>query len=797
MSEMGQQCYCIGLVLIILMKGEVDSVSLSGKFTNCVVIRSPIYDTIVNCYETRLKLVRPINLKLYQYEIMFEIKLEDQDMQLSLSNDLVLSGFYFNCDYIISLIGFRSIQIDYWTENLLCYESQTDYNPVYRPRFEFSFTDLKFEFGDREEKRCDLAQLSDLGVQVGGMFLTSVVFEHEVGYFENTCSVLFYQSRMVYIQLKGMTNSLIQRNILSFAPLTFNQTLVDLEHQISEIYLSKIYRANISSEILTKQILSTKAVLYVLEVEGILGRVQPYFFRHGRFKEVKLIVRNMKEFLLTNTKLTQGLDQYKQPISIILDQTRLLNGEGSGNALAFSKFDSYDFEEEDLCAFKDYPAEKRSIRFLVFGCRDKSQCQGRTLTCPILFLMQNALQNLTQSEKAALANAQKIIRQISSPNFSVPESLSSCELPKRFSRCSLKNQSIEFSRSPDFYDLILTVELFKFVFGIVLHPVFCFLGLVLNLLSVYAIKRIIRDVGKEGKRLPGQLSHLRKYLWKYLMYNAVFSALFCLVNMPKLLTDCVRFHSVYCSWLIANDHMRLFYMVGIAYGGSFLQLCANFTQFLFTLYRYLMNAASKRGDRLLKWRPQIVTLVFTVISLGLSVPQLFYNSRVSLKTFKSVKGFDSFLNSNRSSFIIETNLLILIFYCLNVLLNDAAFILTNLLIDLRLVSFIQSSRKPNVAMTTNSTSQKQMIEQRLTRMIILNGISTVLLKSPLIVVSFVKIFDLFNKSAESLCVFSSAYFDSICINLLAVFETLSISCFSLNFLLFFILNLEFRRKFYE
>nr|QVK45983.1 G protein-coupled receptor [Proales similis] len=734
------------------------------------------------CNEVALQ---DINMKLFNinYNVTDDLfiktlSIQSESKSLSISSELRLNSFTFKEKFELYLMGFESIQLDFNLQFI--YEKTASGWKYLWLLYYFQYSNFRIEYRNRKNLPCELSILRNLtenalAPKLRGDFhlFTGVKYE------ENTCSVILSRADLDYLKINGLVESLIERNILGFDNLTDGGKLPPLRHRITNLQLRNVYRVRLSTRIFSLQVMSTIYLMQSVLIDGVVSEVEPGLLRFAYAYEYSLNIINLREFLVNNPRWIVNINLRKLNCTVYLKQRSDDNDDGLPSAI--ERFIKYKFDDEDFCAFRYYPVKNQRIQFIVTGLNI-----SRT-TCPLQFLLRKECE---------------VGSSIDAANKSF-----CCNTTEMLERCDIQNVTQTSSRVDKFtsiYDHIFRIELAKFIFAILLHPIACLLGFLFNCLSAWVIKQMNKDGGRGKHQGQKNAADRQEKLFGYFFFNALFSAGFCLVSVPELLTRCVRFNGIYCSPFIATDWVRVYYLAGIVLVGNVCKLGANLTQCSFTLYRFFINTddgKSKWRSKFLKARPRNVASVFLVIAIVITLPQMFFNEGYTIKSITGMKGFDMFLYDHHDSRNFESSPALIAIYVLNLVFNELLSTCFNLVVDLKLLSFVRAvARDQKSLASAHKNKEKEEVEKRLSKMIIFNGILSIVFKTPQMVISLVKTSEFISKLfkddllTNSWCMFAYAYFDSICLNLLSIVQSLASFAFSLNFFLFYFLNSPFNSQ---
>nr|QVK45981.1 G protein-coupled receptor [Proales similis] len=765
----------ISVLLCLLPAIKADCLKLSSNNESLGAFCHEVAFESINFYEFN------INLNVSEKTPFSLLFVQGASKKLELSNDLDLNGFQFEKEFEMHLIGFKHILLNFAIKDVWPYEA-LKYNNLHVMIY-LEYSNFKIGHKVRENLACELSVLQKLSIdalepKLIGEFYTFAGVKYE----EKTCSLILSQADLEHLNINGLVDSLVERNILGFEDLTDRGRVVELDHKIHGLQLRNIYRVRLSTRIFSFQVFNTRSSVHRMVIDGIVSEVEPELFRFVNAHHYELNLNNLREFLVNNPKWIVNIGIKRSSVNIYFEQERKHNDHGFPSQI--DTFQKYGFDDEDFCAFKYYPVEDTRIEFRF------ERLNVTRNTCTIQFLSRSkCLQDGPMNEQ----------------NKSI-----CCNTTEMLQRCDIQNVTQTSSRVDKFtsiYDHIFSLELAKFIFAILLHPVACLLGFLLNCLSAWVIKQMNKDGGRGKHQGQKNAADRQEKLFGYFFFNALFSAGFCLVSVPELLTRCVRFNGIYCSPFIATDWVRVYYLAGIVLVGNVCKLGANLTQCSFTLYRFFINTddgKSKWRSKFLKARPRNVASVFLMIAVILTIPQLFFNEGYTIKSAKILPGFKMFVFDHHNQKYFESSPALIAIYVLNLVFNEVLSTCFNLVVDLKLLSFVRAvARNQKSLASAHKNKEKEEVEKRLSKMIIFNGIISIVCKTPQMVVSLVKTWEFLSNLFEhshftiSWCMFAHAYFDSICLNLLSIVQSLASLYYSLNFVLFYWFNPNFQKLFHQ
>jgi hypothetical protein len=135
---------------------------------------------------------------------------------------------------------------------------------------------------------------------------------------------------------------------------------------------------------------------------------------------------------------------------------------------------------------------------------------------------------------------------------------------------------LTYKNEPTTLDLIYTFYTPQFVLNVILTPLACLVGFLLNLRIV---RTIHRNRGKE----------LKDDLYAYMSLNAKCNCAYSLIFVFGLMSECILPGSdLLCSSVRTSLFVQYFKIVVVEYVGGVLKVCANFSYVLMTLNRHML-----------------------------------------------------------------------------------------------------------------------------------------------------------------------------------------------------------------
>ena len=218
--------------------------------------------------------------------------------------------------------------------------------------------------------------------KMGSFFgsMESIWFTMNTLYTQTVCPYVFMNTRLKLIVFDGIANSLIFVNRLEFVDT--NETH-NLHTQSLQTIVFNFYCEQVTHKLLNRLVFRK---VNTLVLEGIISDFQPDLFQNfTRLKRIVIEVINLQSFLHAGiawaSSLNSDLNEDPTKVSKYLKiAERSILVEFIDMSKIFSK--TYDYPEEDLCLFKDFP-HRQLVVPMILAEMNSFQC-----TCTIKWLMQ-------------------------------------------------------------------------------------------------------------------------------------------------------------------------------------------------------------------------------------------------------------------------------------------------------------------------------------------------------------------------------------------------------------------------
>jgi hypothetical protein len=294
-----------------------------------------------------------------------------------------------------------------------------------------------------------------------------------------------------------------------------------------------------------------------------------------------------------NSNLTSSDLRYYTPAYLIF-------GHKDQNSI----FAEYTFPDEDFCLFENFPHSQLIVP--VFNIK-LEHC-----TCTLVFLIQyynlydlSAIQdfffydliNKNFSKNLNSTCTQENLYEKCFANGSMQTRIDTCRIKETQDRRQLRNVY-------DWYATQVDLELAQFIILVVMNPLLCVFGFILNLLIVKTIRTF------EKKELENRF-------YRFMMVNAWFNCAYCFIHIFDLMNVCTLnfFDSIYCSAIYSTSFAQYFKIYVIVLVGGTMQTGSNFTYILMTLNRYMLIGLN-HSEILKSIAHASSRLVFTVVTIA-------------------------------------------------------------------------------------------------------------------------------------------------------------------------------------
>lgn len=352
-------------------------------------------------------------------------------------------------------------------------------------------------------------------------------------------------------------------------------------------------------------------------------------------------------------------------------------------------FDTYRYPEEDICLFRNVPIDR--LVLVVIRYNDWEYLTIEIDNCLKYFLTKNN-QFFNQYIEKFTKNYYKLIKLTFNPKDSCDSMIQKCNLTR-----------FRVNKEYNERDLVFYFGWIEFIGPIISFPIISFFGFTLNLLTVLVIRS-----KKSAEFFTAKTGRINEYI----VYNALFNMIECLLSVFTLMSECLGEGSYYCSRLMHLLYVQQFKIYAISYVGEIMKTCSLLTMLAFSLERYIVTSDNQRW-LLLKFKTANIKLIIFVILVFGSLSSVikifeFANNYARFQVeYPRLALYDLFNHSNQLRRIF-LKMLFLFHY----VTNDLVLLLANLFVDLLLVIRVrkdlkEKKRKAKSMMMSSKTKQRK------------------------------------------------------------------------------------------
>jgi hypothetical protein len=348
------------------------------------------------------------------------------DTSFSLKKSKILMTQDYFAVYLINFKGFDLNANPFKEIQLVNYDKSNIFMFIINSVFDLYYRNISFA----DECRPDLIEKFKWPrFFLESAFLTLTNTEYSL----NICPLIFKNSFLSKLKIDKISSSFLSRNEFAFQDLNISNKSLNSEIIQLEIIF---YRSKLSEKVLNKQVF---VKLKFLELNGLLDSIQVDTFKSFdnlkyliiRMQYIKnIFMRNNKwlKWLNFNVHISKKKPTIDTPLFLILYQS-------------FPAVTYYNFPDEDLCYFSEFP--HRKLVFPVLKPNHNSTC-----TCTKFFLLKTSYKfssiidysflHYSTGYEFFFYNADKI-QQGSSVNCvyeNFDEELAKCQLQKRIAACT-------------------------------------------------------------------------------------------------------------------------------------------------------------------------------------------------------------------------------------------------------------------------------------------------------------------------------------------------------------------------
>ena len=549
------------------------------------------------------------------------------------------------------------------------------------------------------------------------------------------CPFIFKNAELYMLSLDWISSTLIDENIFTFQ----NVIATNLNSSIDQLHLN-FYHVDLNSKILNEFVFEK---LQILDLNGPTNSIQHDLFEPFDYLQMlRLRSQNVRKLFAHQNKWLESLNSKRNKYFILVIYQ------------AFSNVSFYDYPDEDFCHFKSFPHQNHVLPIL--KPTFKSKC-----TCLELFLIQNSARYSDSIQRSILKSVSNyaflefysdvIFEQNFSSciNSSFGKIIHDCNFSKRLDLCQIKEANKAVS---DFvfyvYDWLELSEIIRIFFPKYINLIVSVLGMILNFGMIFVLsnKKIVLDK-----------------MYTYLLVNTYLNLFYSLILAVKsIVIHLQNDPNVFILITSSSVYLQFFNLIFVKFLTNVCRTGSNISYFCFVLERYIMISNRKgifieKFQRLSKKLFILFTLCSSVLinihiffqfeikhSIGNTLQMSFFFLKKFSDSYKTEPMDDYKENFSSGSEYIVLNLA----NCIRIVFSDLTHIVAATFVDVILLGFIKKKMKTNNVLLSNAVlnmSRIQLVKRkrksrksrdRLTQMIILNGINFLIFRLPLALLSF-------------------------------------------------------------
>ena len=622
-----------------------------------------------------------------------------------------------------------------------------------------------------------------------------------ISFSTETCPFVFKNANIDLINIGKISDTYLKKNLLGFQ----NVSAVNLNSFIFQLNL-KLYHVYLNDKLLNMFVFEN---LRILDLNGPIVSIQSDMFKSlEKLGMLRLRSQNMRKQFARHNKWLNSLNlKINYHFILVLYQ-------------AISNVSFYEYPDEDFCHFKSFPHQKEILPKL--QPVTLSKC-----TCLELFLIQNSAKYSDIIEKVifnapssydffefysdSILNEQLSI----CINESFLKVIRACNFGKRLNNCQIQQaneQNLEDNFLFYIYDWIEISNIIRIIFPKYVNLVFAIVGILINLIFIFILsnKNIIKD-------------KMYTYLLIHSYFNLFYSVTI-LTNsvMNHFITISINF--IFLESIIYSQYVQLILAKFIS---NVFKTSSNISYFAFVLSRYFnIKNDNSTFDRF-KWlnikKFLLISLIFSILINANIIFE--FNIRESSADSEQLKPIESQfildfrqdpIDDYKENFSTKSEYILLnVSQYIKLIFSDLAHIIVSTIVDCFLLAFVKNKLKQkqtllnargflsvNLIHSIRQVRLKKKQNQpkdRITQMIILNGINFLVLRLPVALISFygfVFRYDQETKTAEpSLFSYIICKEKRLCASLHELFLCSYLVSFIFQFFIFYKLDTNFKLSF--
>ena len=379
-----------------------------------------------------------------------------------------------------------------------------------------------------------------------------VLFKRVI-YPKSLCPLIFWRTHLSEVRFGDITNSFLEKNRLNFTHIAHIKS--DFLVKVFVLQL-ELYQERLTSSLMIKFLFRH---LFELKIYGIVDDIQYDLFKDfSRLQNIDLLISDFKGLFHKGNK---WLSHLNSEVNVDLSNASDIESHmGRMLRLRFQypkqlvSFDTvYDYPDEDLCYFKNFPHHRLVYPIVVPG-------RNINCTCTLVWLKYYShlyepySMNETSDYALNYQNYFLYTLQLTYNFCGESFNVSACELEKRLNNCEIRlrgsyteRRALVTFRLENDLDVYYFVKFFELILLVFLQPVLCLIGILSNV-GVFVI--ITNKSRKKEFSDP---------MYRHILINAVFNVLYCGILILKLVNTCTSFNTeFFCSAVYQTDASQWF-----------------------------------------------------------------------------------------------------------------------------------------------------------------------------------------------------------------------------------------------
>nr|QVK45978.1 G protein-coupled receptor [Proales similis] len=660
---------------------------------------------------------------------------------------------------------------------------------------EFQYSPLRLVSDAREAVKCDNQTWSPVfAFDSSALRLTELFHSYDLGpapieedfgmvtfgigtaYNQQTCDSIFSTASIAVLNVTGLFNSAIKQNVLAF---TETRSAEQLNSNIRIVHFHG-YELDIDRRLFASSVFaSTEGI----KLYGTVRTFEANVLKASNVSGLSLQIVRLDQFLRNNLKWLDCTNERvtDEPLLIDLnDPKRKLKDANSTlvKELFTRQSDQYEslyqvtpdsaspFDDKDFCIFQRI--KQKGLRINLYGKMLQAHVHW-SCTCTLVWIEDNLLDPYYVD----------LFYYGQTSDCERRRSALACDLAKMEQMCAVASIEPVRQLAGAVYEFVFSLQYATFIVNVCASPAVALLSVAANLLIVCTF----RSIKQSPEYRKSKLTDKNRRMWDYLALNCFVTLLQGVVFSLAPLTECVDFDGIFCSPLVLSRFGQLFYLLVQSYTANVLRLMANVTNCMFVLYRYAVNRDC--WPRLRRIRCRRVLIAALLPALLISSIKLLINERFNVLMLGS-DPFDYLAHNNLDS--LSQSAALKAVYMVNMLLGNVFFSAVTFGLDLRLLIFLKRQK---------SERRKEETESRITNMILLNGLFSLLFRAPEILVSALVVWFTFEPSVFPTCILARDATHSTCPMMFQLARFVYSFSFFENLILLVLFKPGFRRAMHQ